>query len=128
MNLSSADKASYFSSQWKHHYQCQGSNVLTDMIMIGAKDDHQTEAVPAHQAVLMYLCPLLADMSKDVSKEDPVFLFPDDSVQVITAFIKFMYQGYFEITADVSFDAVMNFMLRIGLALPPGSFAVSILN
>ena len=67
---------------------------------------------------------VLADTARYLLKEDPVFMFPDDHIDVIQAYVNFLYEGYFLITETVTEDKVLNFMNRTGLILPPGSFQV----
>ena len=69
----------------------------------------------------MNWCPVLKETGKN---EDPVFLFPDDSVDVIRAFVRFVYEGFFVLTESVTVEQVLDFMSRIGLDLPHGSYRV----
>ena len=79
-----------------------------------------------HQAVILPLCPLLGFMCADTSRdEDPCVTFPEDSADVIQAFVDFLYEGNFRTSEGIeSVDDVLRFMGRIGLVLPPGSFEV----
>ena len=101
---------------------------MTDCTFVGmdggAGDKYGNVSV--HQAVVMNLCPVLAFTSSDITKqEDPVFMFPDDHVEIISAFVQFLYQGFFIITDTAPAETVLEFMSRLGLVLPPGSFSVS---
>ena len=72
----------------------------------------------------MKLSPLLLITGSDVCREDPVFMFPDDEFDVVMAYVHFLYEGYFVVTENTTVEKVLNFMNRIGLILPPGSFEV----
>ena len=74
----------------------------------------------------MLLCPVLKETGKSVTKEDPVYFFPDDPVDVIRAFVRFVYEGFFVITETVTVEKVFDFMSRIGLILSQESFRVII--
>ena len=125
LNLSCGNKVSYFTDQWTEHSWRQQVNSMTDVILVGQSSDrNRFEEIGVHKAVIMKLCPILASTSYEIFREDPVFLFPDDSVDVINAFVKFIYEGYFVVTQKVSVDDVFNFMKRVGLYLNPGSFQV----
>ena len=122
-NLSCGDRISYFGSQWMEHSAKQRTGLLTDCSFVG-KDG---SIISVHQAVVMGLCPVLAFTSSDNTKEDPVFMFPEDPMEIISAFVQFLYRGFFTITESVPAETVLEFMARVGLGLPPGSFSVSIL-
>ena len=125
LNLSCGDKVSYFSDQWTEHSWRQQVNSMTDVTFVGQSlDKDGFEEIGLHRAVVLKLCPLLASTSFEIFREDPVFLFPDDSVDVLNAFIKFVYEGYFVVTKNVSVDDVFNFMKRVGLYLDPRAFQV----
>ena len=76
----------------------------------------------------MPLCPLLGFTCTDTSRdEDPCVTFPEDSADVIQAFVDFLYEGNVRTSEGIeSVDDVLRFMRRIGLFLPPGSFEVII--
>ena len=76
-----------------------------------------------HQAVIMNWCPVLKETGMSVTM-DPVYLFPDDPVDVIQAFVGFLYEGFFVLTESVTVENVLDFMSRIGLNLPQGSYRV----
>ena len=74
----------------------------------------------------MPLCPLLGFTCADTSRdEDPCVTFPEDSADVIQAFVDFLYEGNIRTSEGIeSVDDVLRFMGRVGLFLPPGSFEV----
>ena len=77
----------------------------------------------------MNLCPVLKETGRSVTTSDePSYLFPDDSVDVITAFVQFVYEGFFVVTSSVTVEQVLDFMSRIGLVLTEESFQVFIVN
>ena len=76
----------------------------------------------------MNLCPVLKETGRSVTSDDPSYLFPDDSVDVITAFVQFVYEGFFVVTSSVTVEQVLDFMSRIGLVLTEESFQVFIVN
>ena len=91
LNLSCGNKVSYFTDQWTEHSWRQQVNSMTDVIIVGQSSDrNRFEEIGVHKAVIMKLCPILASTSYEIFREDPVFLFPDDSVDVINAFVKFI--------------------------------------
>ena len=71
----------------------------------------------------MNWCPVLKETGMSVTV-DPVYLFPDDPVDVIQAFVGFVYEGFFVLTESVTVEKVLDFMSRIGLNLPQGSYRV----
>ena len=76
----------------------------------------------------MNLCPVLKETGRSVTTSDePSYLFPDDSVDVITAFVQFVYAGFFVVTSSVTVEQVLDFMSRIGLVLTEESFQVFML-
>ena len=76
-----------------------------------------------HQAVIMNWCPVLKETGKSVPMH-PVYVFPDDPVEVIRAFVRFVYEGFFVLTESVTVEKVLDFMSRVGLNLPQGSYRV----
>ena len=78
----------------------------------------------------MPLCPLLGFTCADTSRdEDPCVTFPEDSADVIQAFVDFLYEGNIRTSEGIeSVDDVLRFMGRIGLFLPPSSFEVIIVQ
>ena len=78
----------------------------------------------------MNLCPVLKETGWSVttSIDESSYLFPEDSVDVITAFVQFVYEGFFVVTSSVTVEQVLDFMSRIGLVLTEESFQVFIVN
>jgi len=123
-NVQVENRDSYFKNQWWNHYRQQKKNVMTDASLVGTNIGGFS-AVQVHKAVIMNWCPVLKETGKN---EDPVFLFPDDSVDVIRAFVRFVYEGFFVLTESVTVEQVLDFMSRIGLDLPHGSYRITQYN
>ena len=75
--------------------------------------------------MILTLCPVLNTTALEANLvEDPVYLFPEDSVDIIKAFVQFIYEGYFILKDPSGIKSVLSFMERVGLILPPRSFHV----
>jgi len=127
LNLSCGNKLSYFSEQWKNHLRSKDMDLMTDVTFVGLGSDRDGfKSVKVHKAVILTLCPVLNTTALEANLvEDPVYLFPEDSVDIIKAFVQFIYEGYFILKDPSGIKSVLSFMERVGLILPPRSFHIS---
>jgi len=131
-NLRCGNRLSYFAEQWRNHLKSKDMDFMTDVTLVGLEPcGVGYKSVKVHKAVILNLCPVLTNINAEINTnrdEDLIFLFPEDSADTITAFVQFFYEGYFVLKGSEEIQNVLNFMERVGLLLPPGSFHVSPLN
>ena len=74
--------------------------------------------VGVHRAVIVPLCPLIADAERDVTREDPVIILPQFSVELLQAFASLFYTGSAVITDVVTIGNLLELMESFGLKMP----------
>jgi len=87
------------------------------MRLMGREGD-AWNCVAVHKAVILPLCPLLAIVEKDVTKEDPTIIFPDHPLELIQAFVHLLYEGSAPTSDTVTVKNLLELMAGLGLNMP----------
>ena len=77
--------------------------------------------------MLLPLCPLLVSAALDVAPEEPVILLPEVSMEVVCAFLNFIYQGHCVLSSASQaseVQAVRDLMASFGLHIPDNRWSV----
>merc|ERR1719219_2598530 len=92
MNLRYPDKLQHFQEMMGSHYHCLSvTGAHTDMVLVCPQE---RESIRVHKALLLPLCPLLVSAALAVAPEEPTIILPDVSMEVVSAFLRILYQGH----------------------------------
>ena len=116
-NITPMDKLNFFTSQWVEHSASQSLGKMTDMTLV-VKEGETWYRLAVHRAVLMPLCSFLREIEKDVTKEDPVVILPDISLELLEALVRLVYKGFAPVSRVVTGDNLLLLMRMLGLRMP----------
>jgi len=118
-NVSCKDKNQYFLKRWETLRQSQIEGNHTDISFVVQNEEKGWTKVPFHKALILPLCPLLNQIvSGIIDYNETLVVIPDFSFELVTGFVRLIYEGVTDLSSCVTVDRLMCFMDSLGLSMP----------